>query len=136
MQKPAKQALAFWLIAMALILLALVSVLGTPPTPDATGEAVGRVLAKTGLAALLAWWLARRRNPPWSWMQFGLVYVIALVALALLTAKGRAHAEDALPPTVACVQGQRVERLSGVSFAPQDPAAGSAHAGTARTVQR
>jgi hypothetical protein len=124
MQKPARQALAFWLIATALILLALVSVLGAPRTPDAAGEAIGRVLAQTGLAALLAWWLARRRNPPWSWLQFGLVYVIAVVAVALLTAKGRAHADEALPFTAVFAQDWTVERLAGVSSAQQDQAAG------------
>jgi hypothetical protein len=123
MQKPATQALTFWLIATALILLVLFSALGAPRTPDGAGEAVGRVLAQTGLAALLAWWLARRRNPPWSWLQFGSVYVIAVVALGLLTAMGRAHADEALPPTVAFAQDRTVECLADVPFAPQDPSA-------------
>ncbi|MEO6689431.1 MAG: hypothetical protein ABIS07_05925, partial [Dokdonella sp.] len=78
MQKPAKQALTFWLIATALILLALFSWHGAPRTPDGAGEAAGRVIAQTGLPALLVWWLARRRNPLWSWLQFGLAYLIAV----------------------------------------------------------
>ena len=124
MQKPAMQALTFWLIAAALILLVLVGVLGAPRSPDGAGEAVGRVLAQTGLAALLAWWLARRRNPPWSWLRFGSVYVIAVVALGLLTSMGRARADEALPFTAAFAQDWTVERLAGVSSAPQDQAGG------------
>jgi hypothetical protein len=124
MQKPARQALAFWLIAAALILLVLFSVLGAPRTPDAAGEAIGRVLAQTGLAALLAWWLARRRNPPWSWLRFGAVYVIAVVALGLLAAMGRARADEALPFTAAFAQDWTVEQRAGVSSAAQDQAAG------------
>ncbi|WP_395683168.1 hypothetical protein [Dokdonella sp.] len=124
MQNPATQALTFWLIAAALILLGLFSVLGAPRTPDGAGEAVGRVLAQTGVAALLAWWLARRRNAPWSWLQFGAVHGIAVVAVGLLTVTGRARADDAFPFTAAFAQDWTVERLAGVSSAPQDQAAG------------
>lgn len=116
--------MTFWLIAAALILIVLVSVLGAPRNPDGAGEVVGRVLTQTGLAALLAWWLARRRNPPWSWLQFGSVYVIGVIALGLLAAMGRAHADEPLPFTVAFAQEWAVERLAGVSSAPQDQAAG------------
>jgi len=115
MQKPAKQALTFWLTATALILLVLFSVLGAPRTPDGAGELVGRVLAQTGLAALLAGWLARRRNPPWSWLRFGLVYVIAVVALGLLASMGRARADEALPPAVALAQAVNLIPFSPVT---------------------
>ncbi|MEO7755876.1 MAG: hypothetical protein ABIS07_04820, partial [Dokdonella sp.] len=73
-------------------------------TPDGAGEAAGRVIAQTGLPALLVWWLARRRNPLWSWLQFGLAYLIAVIALGLLVTMGHARAEEPLPFEVPCAQ--------------------------------
>ncbi|MEO5560158.1 MAG: hypothetical protein ABIR10_10800 [Dokdonella sp.] len=124
MQKPAKQALTFWLSAAALILLALFTWLGRPHTPDGAGEAIGRVLTQTGVPALLVWWLARRRNPLWSWLQFGSAYLLAVIAFALLTTVGRARAEEPFPFEATFAQAWTVERLAGVSSAPQDQAAG------------
>ncbi|MEO5625899.1 MAG: hypothetical protein ABIQ70_07825 [Dokdonella sp.] len=124
MQKPAKQALTFWLIGTTLILLALGSWLGMPNTPEGTGEAMGRVIAQTGLPAFLVWWHARSRNPLWSWMKFGSAYVVAVIAFGLLATMGRAHAEEPLPFEATFAQAWTVERLAGVSSAPQDQAAG------------
>lgn len=124
MQKPAKQALTFWLIATALILLALGNWLDRPHTPERAGEVVGRVIAQTGLPALLVWWFARRRNPLWSWLQFGSAYLVAVIAFGLLATIGHARAEEPLPFEATFAQAWSVERLAGVSSAPQDQAAG------------
>ena len=47
MQKPAKQALIYWLSASVLIFAAIVMLLGRPHNPDAVGEAIGQVIAAT-----------------------------------------------------------------------------------------
>ncbi|MEO5560520.1 MAG: hypothetical protein ABIR10_12635, partial [Dokdonella sp.] len=98
--------------------------LGMPNTPEGTGEAMGRVIAQTGLPALFVWWLARRRNRLWSWLQFGSAYLVAVIAFGLLETMGRAHAEGALPFEATFAPAWSVERLAGVSSAPQDQAAG------------
>ena len=91
----AKQALACWIAALALIVAALFAFLGVPGSPEGAGEAVGRVFANTGIAALLGWLLARRNTPPWSWGRFVLVYVALVVALAVVANAGRARAAEA-----------------------------------------
>lgn len=124
MQKPAKQALICWLSASVLIFAVIGMVLGKPHNPDAAGEAIGQVIARTGIPALIVWWLARRRNPLWSWLQFGSIYLIVVVGFALLAAVGRARAEEPLPFAATFPSAWTVERLAGASSAPQDQAAG------------
>jgi len=91
----AKQAIVCWIAALALIVAALFAFLGTPGSPDGAGEAVGRVFANTGVAALICWLLARRKTPPWSWGRFVLIYLGLLVGLAVVANAGRAHATEA-----------------------------------------
>ena len=92
MSLAAKQAFACWIVALALIIAALFAFLGVPGTADGAGEAIGRVFANTGIAALMAWFLARKKTPPWSWSRFAIVYVALVVVLAVLAAAGKAHA--------------------------------------------
>lgn len=89
-----KQAIVCWLAALALIVAALFVFLGAPGSPDGAGEAVGRVFAHTGIAALICWALARRKTPPWSWGRFVLTYLALVVVLAVVANAGRAHATD------------------------------------------
>ena len=96
MSLAAKQALVCWFAALALIVAALFIFVGAPGSPDGAGEAVGRVFAHTGIAALIGWVLARRKTPPWSWGRFVLVYVAVVVVLAVVANAGRAHATEAL----------------------------------------
>jgi hypothetical protein len=124
MQKPAKQALIYWLSASVLIFAAIVMLLGRPHNPDAVGEAIGQVIARTGIPALIVWWLARHRNPLWSWLQFGSIYLMVFVGFALLTVVGRVRAEEPLPFTATFPAAWSVERLAGASSAPQDLAGG------------
>jgi hypothetical protein len=91
----AKQAPACWLGALVLIVAALFALLGPPGTPDGAGEAVGRVVAHTGIAALLCWLIARRKLPPWGWGRFVLAYAAMVVMLGVVASAGRAHAGDA-----------------------------------------
>ena len=91
----AKQALVCWFAALTLIVAALFAFVGAPGSPDGAGEAVGRVFAHTGIAALIGWMLARRKTPPWSWGRFVLVYVALVVALAVVANAGRARAAEA-----------------------------------------
>ena len=94
MSLAAKQALVCWFAALVLIVAALFAFVGTPGSPDGAGEAIGRVLAHTGIAALICWLLARRKTPPWSWVRFVLVYLALVVALAVVANAGRAHAGE------------------------------------------
>jgi len=91
-----KQTLVCWFAALALIVAALFAFVGAPGSPEGASEAIGRVFANTGIAALICWVLARRKMPPWSWLRFALVYVALVVALAAVAAAGRAHAADAI----------------------------------------
>jgi hypothetical protein len=75
----AKQALVCWVAALGVIIAALFAFVGAPGSPDGAGEAVGRVFAHTGIAALICWLLARRKAPPWSWGRFALVYLALVV---------------------------------------------------------
>ena len=94
----AKQALVCWVAALGVIIAALFAFVGAPGSPDGAGEAVGRVFAHTGIAALICWLLARRKAPPWSWGRFALVYLALVVVLAVVANAGRAHAAEALAP--------------------------------------
>lgn len=97
----AKQALACWLGALALIIATLFALLGAPATADGAAEAVGRVVAHTGIAALLCWFIARKKLPPWRWGRFALVYAALIVVLAVVATAGRAHAGEVLPTLAA-----------------------------------
>ena len=92
----AKQAFVCWFAALALIVAALFAFIGAPGSPEGASEAVGRVLAHTGIAALFCWMLARRKTPAWSWGRFVLVYVALFVVLAIVESAGRAHAAGAM----------------------------------------
>ena len=94
MSLAAKQALVCWFAALALIVAALFAFVGAPASPDGAGEAIGRVFAHTGIAALIGWVLARRKTPSWSWGRFVLVYVVLVVVLAIVANAGRAHAAE------------------------------------------
>ena len=88
----AKQAFACWIAALALSIVALFAFIGAPGSPDGAGEAIGRLFAHTGIAALLCWMIARKKAPPWSWPRFAIVYVGMFIALAVIATAGRAHA--------------------------------------------
>ena len=90
----ARQAIVCWLAALVLTVAALFVFLGAPGSPDGAGEAVGRVFANTGIAALICWVLARRKTPSWSWGRFVLVYVALVVVLAVVANAGRPHAAE------------------------------------------
>jgi peptidoglycan/LPS O-acetylase OafA/YrhL len=92
----AKQALVCWFAALGLIVAALFAFVGAPASPEGAGEAIGRVFANTGIAALICWLLARRKTPPWPWSRFALVYVGLVVVLAIVASAGRAHTAEAM----------------------------------------
>jgi hypothetical protein len=94
MSLAAKQALVCWFAALVLIVTALFAFAGAPGSPDGAGEAIGRVFAHTGIAALICWMLARRKAPPWSWGRFVLVYLALVVVLAVVANAGRARAGE------------------------------------------
>ncbi|HEX3122997.1 MAG TPA: hypothetical protein VHQ21_06800 [Rhodanobacteraceae bacterium] len=94
MSLAAKQALVCWFAALLLIVAALFAFVGAPGSPDGAGEAIGRVFAHTGLAALICWVLARRKAPSWSWGRFVLVYLALVVVLAVVVNAGRARAAE------------------------------------------
>jgi hypothetical protein len=117
----AKQALVCWFSALALIIAALFAFVGAPGSPYGAVEAIGRVFAHTGIAALICWVLARRKTPPWSWVRFALLYLALVVVLAVVANAGRAHAADAMlsdstsagqrgPATVAAFAADRASR--------------------------
>src|SRR5262249_54413939 len=59
----ARQALLCWIVALTLCIAALFAFIGPPASPDGASVAVGRLLAHTGMAALIGWLLARRAAP-------------------------------------------------------------------------
>ena len=122
MKQPAKQALICWFSALVLIVAALRLILGAPTTPDGAGEAIGRVFANTGLAALAAWMIARKKTPPWSWPRFIVVYFAAVVIIAIVASAGRTAraSEPDIPFAASFPEEWSVERLQGVSSAPMD----------------
>ena len=89
MKQPARQALVLWFVALALAVAALFAFLGAPASADGAGEAIGRLFAHTGFAALASWAIARNKAPPWSWLKFTAVYIVAFVLLAIVTTAGR-----------------------------------------------
>jgi hypothetical protein len=121
MSKAGRQAWACWAVAAFGLLGLLRLALGPAGGAEGAGEAIGRLLALTGVAALATWWLARRRAPAWGWARFAGTYVLALLLLALASAFGRARAEAPLGwPELAVPEGWTSERLEGASSAPQD----------------
>ena len=99
MSLAAKQAFACWITALVLIIAALFAFVGMPGSPDGASEAIGRVFAHTGIAALVGWYLARKKSPPWSWSRFAIVYVALVIVLAVVANAGRAHAIEQSAPT-------------------------------------
>ena len=90
MDKSAAQALAYWLIGGIAIAAVAQLVPGLiPPSPESDAEAVLRAFAHTGIAALAAWMVARRRPISWSWRQFGGVYLFLFLAFALIISIGQ-----------------------------------------------
>lgn len=87
-----KQALACWIVTLALLVAALFVALGPPKSADGAAEAIGRLFANTGIAALIGWAIARKKTPAWSWARFALVYAALVVGLAVVAGAGRAHA--------------------------------------------
>lgn len=127
MQTPAKQALACWIVAALGLGLALRVALGPAGSAEGAGEALGRLFALTGAAALATWWLARRRAPPWGWARFVGAYVLAVLLLAVVSAFGRARAappDMAWPLQLELPTPWTSERLEGLSSAPQDQGLG------------
>jgi hypothetical protein len=127
MQTPAKQALACWAVAALGLGLLLRIALGPAGSAEGAGEALGRLFALTGAAALATWWLARRRTPAWGWTRFAGAYVLAVLLLAAVSAFGRARAaplDEAWPLQLELPAPWTGERLEGLSSAPQDQALG------------
>lgn len=120
MSKSARQAFVYWGVALGLALLVLFAVLGAPRSSEGAGEAVGRLLALTGCATLATWMLARKKMPEWTWLRFGLVYFAAIVGLVIISSFGRARAAEAWPFSVTFPPGWTIEKLQGVSSAPED----------------
>ena len=91
MDKSAAQALAYWLIGgIAIAAIAEVIPGLIPPLPESNAEAIVRAFAHTGIAALAAWMVARRRPASWSWRKFGGVYLFIFLAFALIISIGQA----------------------------------------------
>jgi len=89
--KSAAQALAYWLIGgIAIAAIAQIVPGLIPPSPESNAEAVVRAFAHTGIAALAAWTVARRRPASWSWRKFGSVYLFIFLAFALIISIGQA----------------------------------------------
>lgn len=124
MQKPLKQALFCWVVTLAIIVLVLRLLLGSPGTSEGANEAIGRVLAHTGIAAFVTWMIARAKTPPWSWARFCGLYVAVVVIFGLLASSGRAQAAEVLPFTAQFPAEWSSEQLDGLSSAPQDRTAG------------
>ena len=91
MDKSAAQALAYWLIGgIAIAAIAEIIPGLIPPLPESNAEAIVRAFAHTGIAALAAWMVARRRPASWSWRKFGGVYLFIFLAFALIISIGQA----------------------------------------------
>ena len=91
MDKSAAQALTYWLIGgIAIAAIAEVIPGLIPPLPESNAEAIVRAFAHTGIAALAAWMVARRRPASWSWRKFGGVYLFIFLAFALIISIGQA----------------------------------------------
>ncbi|HKE46489.1 MAG TPA: hypothetical protein VKB52_00370 [Rhodanobacteraceae bacterium] len=99
MQTPGIQALLCWITALTLIVAALFVFLGVPETPDGAGEAIGRVIAQTGIASLATWLIARKKDPAWSWGRFAAVYVAMLVVIGIVASIGHKPGTDGTTAT-------------------------------------
>jgi hypothetical protein len=90
MDKSAAQALAYWVIGGIAIAAVAQIVPGLiPPFPQSNAEAIVRAFAHTGIAALAAWMVARRRPVSWSWRKFGGVYAFIFLTFALIISIGQ-----------------------------------------------
>ena len=109
MSLAAKQAFACWIAALALSVAALFAFLGAPGSGDGASEAIGRLFAHTGIAALFCWMIARKKTPPWSWSRFAIVYVAMFIALAVVASAGTARASEhcAAIPSATAVGAQQ-----------------------------
>jgi hypothetical protein len=116
MQQAARQGFVAWLVAFVLVVCALFAFLGAPGSAEGAGEAIGRLFAHTGVAALATWAIARNRTPAWGGVRFGLVYLAIFVVLAVVTAIGRMGGDvtagknvgdGAIDPAAAVASGAR-----------------------------
>jgi hypothetical protein len=88
--KSAAQALAYWLIGgIAIAAIAQIVPGLIPPSAESDAEAILRAFAHTGIAALAAWMVARRRPASWSWRKFGSVYLVIFLGFALIIGMGQ-----------------------------------------------
>ncbi|MEO5625380.1 MAG: hypothetical protein ABIQ70_05175 [Dokdonella sp.] len=124
MQHAANPATAFCFIAFALSLLALVVLLRLASSAQGMAEVGGRALAQTGLAAVLVWFVARRRNPARSCFRFGATWFATVVTFGLIASVALVRAAEPLPFHVRFAPGWSAEILGGLSSAAQDEAAG------------
>ena len=88
--RPFAKAFACAGAASLLAFAALFAVLGPPLTVDGGGEALGRLALTVCVPALIAGWLARRSATAWPFWKIALVFVLALIAILVVQAFGRA----------------------------------------------
>ncbi len=111
MRTSGKQALTCWVGALTVAIAALYIFIGAPKSPDAAGEAIGRLLAHTGLASLACWMLARKSQPVWSWPKFIAIYALIFIVMAFVISERPAHA--ATP--VACSRDDAFNRMMALN---------------------
>jgi hypothetical protein len=122
MQLPAKQALACFVVITTVLIAALFLTLGRPASPDAAGEAIGALIARTGFSALIIWYVAKKKQPGWSWLRFTSMYVLCLIIVCLVSAKQSVTAAEAdpFPFEYKYSSDWSVQRLEGASSSPLD----------------
>lgn len=128
MRKPAIQALTCWVGAFLTIIVLLFTFLGPPGTSEGASEAVGRGFAHTGITALCVWLVARVSANPWSWLKFLAFYVLAFIAVSLVSMIGHIDSANGQtsdwPYKVKFPDGWAAKRMRGASSAPQDEGLG------------
>ena len=92
MRTSGKQALACWAGALIIATTALYIFIGAPKSAEGAGEAIGRLLAHTGFAALVCGLFARKSEPAWSWLKFVAIYVLIFIVMAFVGMQRPAHA--------------------------------------------
>jgi hypothetical protein len=123
MSKAGKQAWICWGVAALGLIAGLRFWMGPAAGAEGGGEAIGRLVALTGAAALATWFVARRQVPGWGWARFAIIYVCAVILLAVISASGRSRAEDfvrSFPLALDTPDGWNVEQLEGLSSQSQD----------------